>query len=174
MPHAGAALRTAVARCLLFTGRREYPSLPPNRCALQLALESRRHRVVLAENGWDAPQKAHTDFPELVITDLEMPEMDRKELCRRLKCQAVFSGLPVVLQSAMPEPTEEIRCWTAFLRKPASIAALLDAVDRFIAARLTYARAATALAYCSPLPPGMPHAARGSEMRKQFPNRRRS
>ncbi|MGF6932162.1 CheY-like chemotaxis protein [Paraburkholderia sp. UCT70] len=112
-----------------------------NRCALQLALESRGHRVVLAENGWDALQKAHTDFPELVITDLEMPEMDGKELCRRLKCQAVFSGLPVVLLSAMPEPTEEIRCWTAFLRKPVSIAALLDAVDRFIAARLTYARA---------------------------------
>ncbi|MBB5465181.1 CheY-like chemotaxis protein [Paraburkholderia sp. CI2] len=112
-----------------------------NRCALQLALESRGHRVVLAENGWDALQKAHTDFPELVITDLEMPEMDGKELCRRLKCQAVFSGLPVVLLSAMPEPTEGIRCWTAFLRKPASIAALLDAVDRYIAARLTYTRA---------------------------------
>ncbi|MBB5410239.1 CheY-like chemotaxis protein [Paraburkholderia sp. HC6.4b] len=112
-----------------------------NRCALQLALESRGHRVVLAENGWDALQKAHTDFPELVITDLEVPEMDGKELCRRLKCQAVFSGLPVVLLSAMAEPTEETRCWTAFLRKPASIAALLDTVDRFIAARLTYARA---------------------------------
>ncbi|APA88125.1 response regulator [Paraburkholderia sprentiae WSM5005] len=112
-----------------------------NRWALQLALESRGHRVVLAENGRDALQKANADFPELVITDFEMPEMDGRELCRRLKCRAVLSGIPVVLLSALPEPTGDVRCWTAFLRKPASIEVLLDTVDTFIAARLTYARA---------------------------------
>lgn len=113
-----------------------------NRWALQLALESRGHRVVLAENGSDALQKAHAHFPELVITDFEMPEMDGGEFCRRLKCGggAAFSDVPVVLLSAVPEP-EGIRCWTVFLRKPAAIERLLDTVDKFIAARLTYARA---------------------------------
>ena len=112
-----------------------------NQWALQLALESRGHRVVLAGNGSDALEKAHAHFPELVITDFEMPEMDGRELCRRLKCGAAFSDVPVVLLSAIPEPTEGIRCWTVFVRKPASIEILLDTVDRFIAARLTYARA---------------------------------
>lgn len=111
-----------------------------NQWALQLALESRGHRVVLAGNGRHALQKAHAHFPDLVVTDFEMPEMDGRELCRRLKCEAPFSAVPVVLLSAIPEPTEGIRCWTVFVRKPASIEALLDTVDRFIAARLTYAR----------------------------------
>ena len=112
-----------------------------NRWALQLALESRGHHVVLAENGRDALQKAQADLPQLVITDFEMPEMDGRELCRLLKCRPPFSDIPVMLLSAMPEPTKENPCWTAFLRKPASIEILLDLVDTFIAARLTYARA---------------------------------
>jgi CheY-like chemotaxis protein len=111
-----------------------------NRWALQLALESRGHHVVLAENGRDALQKVNTDFPALVVTDLQMPEMDGKELCRRLRGRAGLSDIPVVLLSAMPEPTEGIRYWTAFLQKPASIELLLDTVDTFIAARLTYTR----------------------------------
>jgi CheY-like chemotaxis protein len=112
-----------------------------NRWALQLALESRGHHVVLAENGRDALTKAVAHFPELVVTDLHMPEMDGRELCRRLKCMPSFAHVPVILLSAMPEPVDEICYWTAFLRKPASMEVLLDTVDTFIAARLTYARA---------------------------------
>ncbi|MFL9858638.1 response regulator [Paraburkholderia madseniana] len=46
-----------------------------NRWALQLALESAGHHVVLAENGYDALRKAARHIPELVITDLQMPEI---------------------------------------------------------------------------------------------------
>src|ERR1700761_3309045 len=45
-----------------------------NQWALQLALESRGHYVELAANGRDALAKAAAHFPELVITDLQMPE----------------------------------------------------------------------------------------------------
>ncbi|CAB3739742.1 Sensor histidine kinase RcsC [Paraburkholderia phenoliruptrix] len=120
---------------------------PENRWALQLALESRGHRVVLAGNGCDALQKAHAHFPELVITDFEMPEMDGRELCRRLKWGGPFPDVPVVLLSAIPEPEEGTRCWTVFLRKPAPIEILLDTVDKFIAARLTCAPARRDLEY---------------------------
>ncbi|WP_244323293.1 response regulator [Paraburkholderia dipogonis] len=44
-----------------------------NQWALQLALESRRHRVVLAGNGCDALRKATENFPDLVITDFQIP-----------------------------------------------------------------------------------------------------
>ncbi|OLL27552.1 response regulator [Burkholderia sp. SRS-W-2-2016] len=111
-----------------------------NRWALQLALESRGHHVVLAENGRDALQKAAADFPALVVTDLQMPEMDGEELCHRLRSRAGLSDIPVVLLSAMQEPREGGRYWTAFLQKPVSVELLLDTVESFIAARLTYTR----------------------------------
>ncbi|WP_244438906.1 response regulator [Paraburkholderia dilworthii] len=62
------------------------------RWALQLALESRGHQVVLAENGCDALRKTAENFPDLVVTDLQMPEMDGWELCCRIKCHPAFSA----------------------------------------------------------------------------------
>jgi CheY-like chemotaxis protein len=112
-----------------------------NRWTLQLGLEGRGHQVILAENGRDALAKAAAHFPELVITDLQMPEMDGRELCRRLKCAPAFAGVPIIQLSAMPQPVDETCYWTVFLRKPASMDVLLDTVDTFIATRLTYARA---------------------------------
>jgi CheY-like chemotaxis protein len=100
--------------------------------ALQLALESGGHQVVLAENGYDALQKAARHIPHLVITDWQMPEMDGAELCRRLKYQPPLAGIPVVMLSAMPEPPDEPRCWAAFLRKPAPIDLLMHTVDLFM------------------------------------------
>jgi CheY-like chemotaxis protein len=111
-----------------------------NRWALQLALESGGHRVVLAENGCDALRKAARAIPQLVITDWQMPEMDGAELCRRLKCQPALAWIPVVMLSAMPEPPGEPRCWAAFLRKPAPIDLLMHIVDLFVAQRLTTKR----------------------------------
>lgn len=111
-----------------------------NRWALQLALESGGHHVVLAENGYDALLKAGRHTPQLVITDWQMPEMDGAELCRRLKYQPSLAVIPVVMLSAMPEPPDEPRCWAAFLRKPAPIDLLMHTVDLFIAQRLTTER----------------------------------
>ena len=118
-----------------------------NRWALQLALENRGYHVVLAENGRDALRKASLDFPKLVITDWQMPEMDGTELCRRLKCQPAFAETPVVMLSAMPEPAYAGRCWAAYLRKPAAIEELLRTVDAFMAERLPNARATSASEY---------------------------
>ena len=65
-----------------------------SRWALQLALESRGHRVVQAENGRAALDKARRIAPSLVLTDLQMPEMDGGELCRRLKCLPAYADVP--------------------------------------------------------------------------------
>lgn len=99
-----------------------------SRWALQLALESRGHCVVQAENGRVALDKARRIAPSLVLTDLQMPEMDGGELCRRLKCLPAYANVPVILLSAVEEPTG-IRCWNLFVRKPADPSSLLSSVE---------------------------------------------
>ncbi|RZF26494.1 response regulator [Paraburkholderia sp. UYCP14C] len=108
-----------------------------NPWALQLALESVGHHVVLAENGRDALQKARHCNPQLVITDWQMPEMDGTELCRRLRCQPMLSDIPIILLSAMDKPQSASLYCSAFLRKPAPIEHLLSTVNHFIARRLS-------------------------------------
>ncbi|MEX3936644.1 PleD family two-component system response regulator [Paraburkholderia phymatum] len=110
-----------------------------NLWALQLALESCGHHVVLAESGCDALQKLQRQLPQLIITDWQMPGMDGVELCRRVRCQPSLADLPIILLSATPDPGGYPRCWTAFFQKPANVAALLDSVNIFIAERLAEA-----------------------------------
>jgi CheY-like chemotaxis protein len=107
-----------------------------NLWALQLALESSRHHVVMAESGPEALQKLQREVPRLIVTDWQMPGMDGSELCRRVRSQPALAELPIVLLSAMPEPANELHCWTLFFRKPVDLDALLSAVSTLIAERL--------------------------------------
>ncbi len=107
-----------------------------NLWALQLALESCGHHVVLAENGREALRKLQRELPRLIVTDWQMPDMDGAELCRRVRCAPALTDLPIILLSAMPEPEDGPPCWTAFFRKPANLTRLMESVNIFIAERL--------------------------------------
>ncbi|SEK07390.1 response regulator [Paraburkholderia diazotrophica] len=116
-----------------------------NLWALQLALESCGHHVVLAENGCEALQKLQRQLPRLIITDWQMPGMDGVELCHRVRCQPSLADLPIILLSATSEPKGYRPCWTAFFQKPANVTALLDSVNVYIAERLAEASRKPAL-----------------------------
>jgi DNA-binding response OmpR family regulator len=56
--------------------------------------------VAVALNGrlaWDLLQ---SDVFQLVVTDFQMPEMDGGELCRRIRAESRFDGLPIILLTA--------------------------------------------------------------------------
>ena len=108
-----------------------------NLLALQLALESTGHHVVLAESGRQALDSLAREPVSLMVTDWEMPEMDGAELCRRVRRQPAFSQLPIVILSAAPEPADVPPSWSIYFRKPADLSSLMRAVATFVADRLT-------------------------------------
>jgi CheY-like chemotaxis protein len=52
----------------------------PLRLVIRRLLETRGHRVVEAENGREALKLCHDETPDLVVTDVVMPEFDGLEL----------------------------------------------------------------------------------------------
>jgi two-component system KDP operon response regulator KdpE len=94
---------------------------------LQLQLEQRNYRVVVASNGRDGLQKAYQVRPDLVILDIMMPGMDGWEVCRRLR---ELSNLPIVMLTARSLKGDVVKGLEAgaddYLTKPFS-AAELDA-----------------------------------------------
>lgn len=71
--------------------------------ALQFVFEVHGYRVAVAENGHVALSQLAKHLPD--ITDIEMPQLDGIELCRRLRCHPMLAGVPViVISGGLPQP----------------------------------------------------------------------
>jgi CheY-like chemotaxis protein len=125
-----------------------------NLWALQLALESNGHHVVLAKSGREALDKLAREPARLLVTDWEMPGMDGGDLCRRVRRIPAFARLPILVLSAAPEPTYDPVCWSMYFRKPVDVPSLIHAIQNLVAARLT--SAAVRLACTDPAPSRWP------------------
>lgn len=66
-------------------------------------------RSVLAENGVQALEQFEKHKPDLVLTDVSMPEMDGHELCRILKSNAQTRDIPVIFISAFGESEDVVK-----------------------------------------------------------------
>ncbi|MEL6864744.1 MAG: two-component regulator propeller domain-containing protein [Bacteroidota bacterium] len=58
------------------------------------------YRVVTAENGREGLEKARKHLPNLIISDVMMPEMDGITFCRTLKSDLEISHIPILLLTA--------------------------------------------------------------------------
>ncbi len=70
------------------------------RLLLRTWLEKRGFRVVEAEDGIRAVAKAQEVRPDLIIMDIEMPEMDGFAATRKIRSIPELDGIPVVAVSA--------------------------------------------------------------------------
>lgn len=70
-----------------------------NRDLLAQLLEE-HHRLVFAEDGLAALERAAETRPDLILMDLSLPRMDGWEATRRLKADATLAHIPVIALSA--------------------------------------------------------------------------
>ncbi len=67
---------------------------------MQYVLESEGYKVGLADNGWEALQKAKKCQPDLILLDLMMPQMNGYEVIDRLRQDKDLPFIPVFLVTA--------------------------------------------------------------------------
>jgi DNA-binding response OmpR family regulator len=65
--------------------------------------------VITATNGKEGLEKALEAIPDLIVSDVMMPEMDGMELCRRLKSDKGTSHIPIILLTALSDVTHHVQ-----------------------------------------------------------------
>lgn len=73
---------------------------PSDRQLFITLLSSFGHRMLEANDGVQALELARTELPDLVISDIVMPNMDGFTLARRLRTEPLLAGVPVIFQTA--------------------------------------------------------------------------
>ncbi len=65
-------------------------------------------RISKAKNGKEAYDQIHALYPDLVVSDIMMPEMDGIELCSKIKTDVRTSHIPVILLTALDTVQDKI------------------------------------------------------------------
>src|SRR5262245_30442339 len=81
-----------------------------NRLLLGRALEQLGHTVTFAENGREAVEALRQRRVDLVLLDIEMPEMNGYQVLEALAADPRFRDLPVVMMSSVEEVDSVARC----------------------------------------------------------------
>lgn len=104
---------------------------------LQYHLERHGFDVQLESNGARALATVPSFSPDVVITDILMPEMDGYELCSSLKKEEQWRQLPVILVTGLSDPVEVVRALECgadgFMVKPYAPEKLVARVESALA-----------------------------------------
>ncbi|PSB14310.1 diguanylate cyclase response regulator [filamentous cyanobacterium CCP2] len=74
-------------------------------------LESQRYTVLKSLNGRMALQAAHRNPPDLILIDINMPEMSGYEVCQQLKASETTANIPVIFISALDQVNDKVRAF---------------------------------------------------------------
>src|SRR5438552_9399809 len=85
-------------------------------------LKDRGYKVRPVPGGKLALQAARRDPPDLILLDINMPDMDGYEVCEHLKADDRLKGIPVIFISALTEQLDKVKSFATggvdYLTKP--------------------------------------------------------
>lgn len=80
-----------------------------NRMVLKDIIFQMGYQPLLAENGVQALKIVERFFPQLIISDIAMPQMDGLELCERLKRDPRTRDIPILFLSAYADASDVVK-----------------------------------------------------------------
>ena len=107
------------------------------RVQLKNDLLDQGYEVVEADNGLNGLEMVtqHSDI-QLIISDVNMPEMDGPTMCKKLHDNAATKHIPIVMLTTQSNPELKASCKTngviAWITKPYKLKGLLVGVEKIL------------------------------------------
>jgi CheY-like chemotaxis protein len=96
-------------------------------------LQRKGYQVSIARNGLEAIARAREIHPDIILMDIQMPEVDGLETTRRIRAEASLAHIPIIALTALAMPGDRERCLAAgandYLCKPVSLQELLKVIE---------------------------------------------
>jgi two-component system cell cycle response regulator DivK len=113
---------------------------PENRLLVKRVLEAEGYLVMEADSGMAGLSQAAETRPDLVLMDINLPEIDGYELTRRLKRMNHLAGVPVVAMTANVMKGDREKTLAAgcdgYIQKPIDVDQLPNQIARFLKVKL--------------------------------------
>src|SRR5215831_82910 len=109
---------------------------PDNRKLVRRVLNAEGFAVVEAENASQALRQLEISLPNLILMDINMPDMDGYTLTAKIKSMPAYAKIPIIAMTANVmrgdrERTLEAGC-DGYIQKPIDIDILSQQIERFI------------------------------------------
>lgn len=95
--------------------------------------------VIEATNGTDGIAKAQEEVPDLILLDINLPDIDGPEVCARLRADSNVSWIPIIALTANAMHGDRERFLEAgmdgYLAKPITRNELLNTIQQFLIAK---------------------------------------
>ena len=99
-------------------------------------LEAHGYFIVGTRSGVEAIELARTHRPDLILMDIQLPEVSGLEVTKRIKDDPELHRIPVVAVTAFAMKGDEERILQggceAYLSKPISVAKFMETIGRFL------------------------------------------
>lgn len=109
---------------------------PENRLLIRRILQAEGYTMLEASNAYQAIDLVKTENPDLILMDINLPEMDGYTLTARLKTMPKLSTVPIIALTANVmrgdrERTLEAGC-DGYIQKPIDVDALPIQINRYL------------------------------------------
>jgi formate hydrogenlyase transcriptional activator len=106
---------------------------PSNLDVLLKCLSRDNHRVLVAEDGASAIERARQAQPDLILLDVMMPGLDGFETCARLRAEASTQRIPIIFMTSLGELDDKVRAFELgaqdYITKPFQVPEVLARVS---------------------------------------------
>ena len=112
---------------------------PENRLLVRRVLMAEGYEVIEASNATEAMATLRTQRPDLILMDINMPEVDGYTLTMRIKTMPEFQTVPIIALTANVMRGDRERSLEAgcdgYIQKPIDIDTIVSNIERYLRKR---------------------------------------
>lgn len=109
---------------------------PANITTMANYLQHRGYRLAIANDGKQAIEQIYSQHPDIILMDIQMPEMDGIEAIQRIREDCQFNHVPIIALTALAMPSDRETCLAAganeYLTKPVRLQHLIATIQQLL------------------------------------------